>query len=638
MKIRSLLFLSLSLVTVALMAPATNAQESFDLSGLQSEADAKLVTVSSAFSVNSAVAGDTYEAAVVAIIAPTWHINSAKPHQSYLIPAKVAFDTLPGVTPRNIIYPPGHDAMLVGERMSVYEGKTVIKFKIDIAPTVPSGNHVIPLRFTYQPCNDRECRSPETVSVDLPITVGAPGSRQHEDIFGAAKQTASPAIANAAASGTTSAETGSDLQRLIDKYGFWGYFAALGLAFITGLLLSFSPCTYPMVPITVSIFAGQQRSVGRGFIMSLFYVGSMAVVYGIMGLIVSLVGGVFGAWLASPPVVIGIVIVFVIFSLSMFGLYELQVPASLRSKLGRGAGSGGIGGAIVLGIVAALVVSPCVGPFVAGILLYIATTGSPIVGFLVLFVFALGLGTLYVIIGTFSSAISKLPGSGGWMGQVKKFFGFVLLLMAVYFLQTLISPEITALIAGLLLLALGVFGGGLDRLTPESGFFLRLKKFVGIIALLIGIYLIGGLILRSGVILPPASEWLGSRSTAAESAESKSLIAWDSDLEAALTRAKASSQPVLIDTWATWCVNCKILEKRTFNNPAVAAEAARFVAVKVQLESSNTPVTRDFMRRFGLRHYSLPTTLLLDSQGNVKRILQGVIEPSEMIAELRKIG
>ena len=101
---------------------------------------------------------------------------------------------------------------------------------------------------------------------------------------------------------------------------------ALGLAFITGLLLSFSPCTYPMIPITVSIFAGQQRSIGRGFVLSLLYVGSMAIVYGIMGLVVSLVGGVFGAWLASPPVVIGIAIIFVIFSLSMFGLYELNMP------------------------------------------------------------------------------------------------------------------------------------------------------------------------------------------------------------------------------------------------------------------------------------------------------------------------
>lgn len=629
----------LFLLSLLVMAPALRAQEAFDLSGIAG-GDEQLVTAHSVFSTSAAAPGTTPEAAVIVTIAESWHINSAKPYQNYLIPAKVQFDTLPGITPRTIMYPAGLDAMLVGEKMSVYEGTTAIKFKVDIAPTVAAGDYKIPVRLTYQPCNDKECRAPQTIPVDLAISVGGAGVPLHAEIFGAAIQpsTDKKAVAAPVTPTTTAAagEQDNDLQRLIDEHGFWGYFMALGLAFITGLLLSFSPCTYPMIPITVSIFAGRERSIGRGFLMSLLYVGSMAVVYGIMGLIVSLVGGVFGAWLASPPVVIGIAVVFVIFSLSMFGLYELQVPAALRNKLGRSAGGGGIGSAIVLGIVAALVVSPCVGPFVAGILLYIATAGSPVVGFLVLFVFALGLGTLYIIIGTFSSAISALPGSGGWMEAVKKFFGFVLLLMAVYFLSTIITPEITAVLTGIILLVLGVFGGGFDRLTPESGFFLRLKKLVGIAALLMAFYLLGGTILRSGLILPPAAEWLPAGSGVVGAAET-ALIPWDSDLESALARAQAEGRPVLIDTWATWCVNCKILEKKTFNNPAVAAAARRFQPIKVQLENSNTPITKDFMARFGLKHYSLPTTLLLDSSGKVQRILQGVVAPDEMIAALQAI-
>lgn len=629
---RVLTFVAVSLLMCGVVA----AQDSFDFSGLGGgNNDQDLVKVSSVLSVTSVAAGKTYEAAVVAEIAPTWHINSARPHESYLIPAKVAFDTLPGITPRSISYPAGHDVQLIGEKMSVYEGRTVIKFKIDVSPTVTPGDYVVPVRFTYQPCDNKECRSPQTVSVDISLMVGELGTATVTEIFGAASATTkSEPPASAAA---TSVQDDNEIQKLIDKHGFWGYLIALGLAFVTGLLLSFSPCTYPMIPITVSIFAGQQRSLWRGFVMSLFYVGSMAVVYGIMGLIVSLVGGVFGAWLASPAVVIGIAVVFVIFSLSMFGVYELQVPASLRNRLGRQSG-GGVGGAIVLGVVAALVVSPCVGPFVAGILLYIATAGSPVIGFLVLFVFAIGLGTLYIIIGTFSSAISALPGSGGWMEQVKKFFGFVLLLMAIYFLKTIVSAEVTAIVTGLLLLALGVFGGGFDRLTAESGFFLRLKKFVGILALIVGIYLLGGTILRQGLILPPATEWLPAMSTSAANAGETSLINWSNDLEGALAQAKSEGRPVLIDTWATWCVNCKILEKKTFGNQSVADEAQRFVALKVQLENSDTPITKEFMARFGLKHYSLPTTLLLDSSGNVRRILQGVVEPDEMIMEMRKVS
>jgi thiol:disulfide interchange protein DsbD len=618
-----------------LFAGTTSAQKSLDLSGFgESESDDALVQVHSIFSVSSAVAGKTYEAAVTAEIQQGWHINSSRPYESYLIPARVQFDTLNGITPRTIIYPTAHDAQLAGEKMSVYQGTAVIKFKIDISSTVAAGEYTLPVRFTYQPCNDQECRGPKTVSVDLPITVGTLGTTQHAEIF-ASDQTTAKAVAATSAPLGSDVEAENDIQKLVDKYGFWGYFIALGLAFVTGLLLSFSPCTYPMIPITVSIFAGRERSLGRGFIMSLFYVGSMAVVYGIMGLVVSLVGGVFGAWLASPAVVIGIAVVFVVFSLSMFGLYELQVPAALRNKLGRQSG-GGIGGAMVLGVVAALVVSPCVGPFVAGILLYIATAGSPFLGFLVLFVFAIGLGTLYIIIGTFSSAISALPGSGGWMEQVKKFFGFVLLLMAIYFLRTIVSPEITAVVTALLLLALGVFGGGLDRLTPESGFFARLKKFVGILAFIVGVYLLGGTLLRQGFILPAATEWMPS--VGAVQSSGHSLIEWSSDFEAGLEQAKREGKPVLIDTWATWCVNCKILEKETFGNTSVAAEAVRFVALKVQLENSDTDMTRAFMTRFGLKHYSLPTTLLLDSSGAVRRILQGVVKPEEMLAELRKIS
>ena len=628
-------FAILGLTLLLLYSNSAFAQGALDFGGGVHDEDANLVKVSSILSYSSLEAGKPYEAAILVDILPSWHINSARPYDSYLIPARVQFDTLPGITPRSVIFPTAHDVQLIGEKMSVYQGKIAIKFKIDVASTVAAGNYTLPIKFRFQPCDDKECRSPQTVSVDLPLTVGALGTALNAEVFGTLTAAANPVAASAVTT-QGAVESENDIQRLIDKYGFWGYFIALGLAFVTGLLLSFSPCTYPMIPITVSIFAGQQRSFGRGFLMSLLYVGSMAVVYGIMGLIVSLVGGVFGSWLASPAVVIGIAVVFVVFSLSMFGLYELQVPARLRNKLGRRSG-GGIAATIALGIVAALVVSPCVGPFVAGILLYIATAGSPVIGFLVLFVFAIGLGTLYIIIGTFSSAMNALPGSGGWMEQVKKFFGFVLLLMAIYFLRTIVSAEISAIVTGLLLLALGVFGGGLDRLTAESGFFPRLKKFVGILALIIGVYLLGGSILRSGLILPPASEWLPAAAGTSTS-ESHSLINWNHDLEAGLSQAKAEGKPVLIDTWATWCVNCKILEKKTFGDAAVAEAAQRFFPLKVQLESSDTPITKEFMARFGLKHYSLPTTLLIDSQGNVSRILQGVIAPADMIAELNKIS
>jgi thiol:disulfide interchange protein DsbD len=590
-----------------------------------------LVASSVVLSRSAVSPGQTAPAAVVLDITSGWHINSAAPHQDYLIAAEVAFGTVENLTASSLQYPPGIDEELVGELMSVYTGEVIIGFEVEAAGGVAAGEYELPVHVTYQPCNNRECRAPETDTLNLKVTIGDGGRPINEAVFGRIAGSNVP-------DGTAEAAAGeeSDLDRIIREHGFWGYFLVLGIAFVTGLLLSFSPCTYPMIPITVSIFAGQERTVGRGFFLSLIYVGTMAIVYGVMGLVVSLVGGVFGAWLASPPVVIGIAVVFVIFSLSMFGLYDLNVPASLRNKLGATQTGGGVVGSIILGIVAALVVSPCVGPFVAGILLYIATNGSPAIGFLTLFIFAVGLGTLFIIIGTFSSAINRLPRSGEWMETVKKFFGFILLLMAIYFLQSIVSAEVTAIATALLLVAFGVFGGGLDRLTTEAGFFLRLKKFLGVLALLVGGYLLVGMLVTQGFILPAASTWWPGVSSNVVYEET-GITGWETDLEQALGRARAEGKPAIIDCWATWCVNCRVLERNTFSKPEVGVAAERFVPIKVQLETADSPETLAFKERFGLKTYSLPTTLLLGSDGEVKKIITGVIGPEEFIAEMARI-
>lgn len=621
-------FLALLLLLVTFTVTTSFAQ--FDLgSGLDEE---DLVSINPKFSYDKVESGHAYDAALIVNVSPGWHINSDKPLKDFLIPAKLEAGQIDGITISDIRFPEPHTVQLLGEPMSVYERTVTVFFKVNLGELMEDGDYKIPLEFSYQPCNDRECRAPNSVTANLNITVGPGGQAINSELFTASSTVVEQVTEKTDV--TTAPEEQSEIEKLISQYGFWGYLMALGIAFITGLLLSFSPCTYPMVPITVSIFAGQQRSIGRGFILSLFYVGTMAVVYGLMGAIVSLVGGVFGAWLANPVVVVAIAIVFVIFSLSMFGLYNLDVPMSIRNKLGTAKTGGGVGGAILLGVIAALVVSPCVGPFVAGILLYIATFGSPIFGFLVLFVFAIGLGTLYILIGTFSSAISKLPGAGEWMESVKKFFGFVLLLMAVYFLRTIIPMPVIVIVTGLLLLILAVFGGGFDRLTPESGMFLRLKKLIGLLAFIIGLYLIVGSMFMNGFILPPMGSFGGG---AGLMQTEKEMVEWHRDLESGLAKAQAENKPVLIDTWATWCANCKVLDEKTFGNAEVANELKRFVPLKIQLEKSDSEETKAFMKKFGLKSYSLPTVLLLDQNGSVKKVLVGVTSPEDMLAELRKL-
>jgi thiol:disulfide interchange protein len=272
-----------------------------------------VVTVSAAFSVTSAAPGSTYPAALVVTVAPGWHINSSTPLDSTLIKAELRVDTLAGVVPHSITFPRPGNVQLFGQTMSVHHGRTVIPFQVSIGGETGPGNYALPIQFTCQPCNNQSCIPPRTLETELIVSVGVEGEKVNSELF--AVVTSGPSEG----SGATPAEPPSDLQRLIDKYGFWGYFMALGLAFVTGLILSFSPCTYPMIPITVSIFAGQERSVGKGFVLSLFYVGSMAVIYGILGLVVSLVGGVFGAWLANPAVVVTIAVVFHVWSLRITG-------------------------------------------------------------------------------------------------------------------------------------------------------------------------------------------------------------------------------------------------------------------------------------------------------------------------------
>ena len=223
--------------------------------------------------------GEVYDFAIITDIDEPWHINSATPHEEWLIATELKIDTTTGFTTHSITYPSGYNIDFSGTPMSVYGDSTIIYFQIYIDENLSEGDYSIPVHFTYQPCNDKECRAPQTIDRVLKISVGEEGNDIHRSIF---TNTAQDIESNDA---KTSDETHeNEIQRLIDKYGFWGYIIALGLAFLTGLLLSFSPCTYPMIPITVSIFAGQKRSLGRGFLMSLIYVGSMAFVYGIMGL------------------------------------------------------------------------------------------------------------------------------------------------------------------------------------------------------------------------------------------------------------------------------------------------------------------------------------------------------------------
>ncbi len=215
-----------------------------------------------------------------------------------------------------------------------------------------------------------------------------------------------------------------------------GSFLTFLFIFFAGILTSFTPCIFPMIPITLSILGSQTigKSRWKGFVLSLFYVHGIATTYSILGVAAAKSGTLFGAYLSSPIVVTAIALIFFAMALSMFGLYEIQVPVIIRSKLGNKKISDGKIGAYASGLVAGIVASPCVGPVLVALLTYVAQTQKAVLGFFYLFTYAIGLGLIFIVLGTFSQFVSKLPRSGAWMTKVKKGFGVILILMGFYYL------------------------------------------------------------------------------------------------------------------------------------------------------------------------------------------------------------
>lgn len=243
---------------------------------------------------------------------------------------------------------------------------------------------------------------------------------------------------DAAEAGGATGDTRDEFRRVLEDQGL---LAALLLVFIAGVLASLTPCVYPLIPITVGIFGAKQaESRGKAFGLSLVYVLGIAVTYSALGVAAASLGTVFGGAMQSPWVLGGIATLFAVLGLSSLGVFEIRLPGALQTKLSQTGGAGWFG-AFLMGLVAGIIAAPCVGPIVAGILLYVAQQQDPFLGWILLMTFAFGMGQLFLALGTFSSLLNRIPQSGGWMEGVKLVFGIIFIAMAVYYLQFLI-PQI----------------------------------------------------------------------------------------------------------------------------------------------------------------------------------------------------
>jgi thiol:disulfide interchange protein DsbD len=386
-----------------------------------------------------------------------------------------------------------------------------------------------------------------------------------------------------------------------------------------GLLLSFTPCVLPMVPILSGIIVGQGAKVTRmhGFALSAAYVLGMAITYALAGVAAGLSGAMLAATLQNPWVLGAFALVFVALALSMFGLYELQLPTALQSRLAEASGrlpGGRFAGVFVMGALSALIVGPCVAAPLAGALLYISQSGDAPLGAVALFAMALGMGVPLLAVG--ASAGALLPRAGAWMEGVKRLFGMLLLAVAVYLVSPVIPVAAQMLAWAALLIFSGVYLHALDPLPPHAGAAARAGKGLGILLLVAGIaYLVGGL---SGGrdVLQPLSGLRGGSAVAAGGPVAFQKVANERELETAL--AAAAGKVVMLDFYADWCVSCKEMERYTFTDPAVRERLSKLVKLQADVTAGSAE-HQALLRRFRL--FGPPGIVFFDGSG---REIQGL--------------
>jgi len=396
-----------------------------------------------------------------------------------------------------------------------------------------------------------------------------------------------------------------------------GPLAAIVSAFVGGVLVSLTPCVYPMIAVTVSVFGARQaKSRWQGIGLSLAFVAGIVAMFVPLGVAAGLTGSLFGAALQNRWVVSGISALFVVMAASMFGAFEFALPSSLTNRL---ATMGGIGlrGAFVLGMVSGLVAAPCTGPVLTGILAFIAKTRSIAMGAGSMGAFAIGLGLPFFLVGAFAV---QLPKSGRWMIHVKSFFGIVLLIVAAYFLSNAF-PALSRMAPGGLAgawfavgaVVVGILLGAINRDFAAATSGGRAAKAFGVLLVTLGGFTATTLIAR-----PTGS------------------FAWQHvPLVTAQAQARSESRPLLVDFGAAWCGACKELDKLTFSQASVKEEAARFVAVKVDATNDEEPVVADSIKRMNV--LGLPTVILFDSAGTEVNRFTDFVPPEVMLAALRAV-
>ncbi len=483
---------------------------------------------------------------------------------------------------------------------------------------ITAGQPPFTLQLTSQGCADIGiCYPPQVHALEV-SSGGSVGSLLGRALGRSEAPAASSAPASAATPAGDEHDESGRIARLLDG---GSTLATLASFFGFGLLLAFTPCVFPMIPILSGIIVGHGHTIskGRALALSLLYVLGMAVTYAAAGVAAGLSGTLLAAALQNPWVLGGFALVFVVLAFSMFGFYELQLPTALQSKLSDSANhrqGGSPGGVVAMGALSALIVGPCVAAPLAGALLYIAKSGDAVLGGAALFTMALGMGVPLIVVGVL--ARSALPKPGPWMEGVRRAFGVMLLGVAVW----LVSPVLPSIVpmlawAGLLIFS-AIYLHALDPLPSHAAGWQRFWKGVGVLALIAGAALFIGALAGSRDPLQPLAILRAQAATAPVAETKFQRVRSVEELDQAL---KTATRPVMLDFYADWCISCKEMERFTFADPAVAKRLEGFQLLQADV-TANNEADKALLKRFKL--FGPPGIIFFDAAGAEKSGLRVV--------------
>ncbi len=532
-----------------------------------------------------------------------WHINSNKPYDEFLIPSSLTINDTSNFIIQKIAYPKAHDIKLdFSEKpLSVWQGENYIGALVKVSNNLKPGDYKLIVTLNYQACNNSTCMPPTSAQDTLDIEIAdnqAVINSINENIFNQIDLSYTP----------IAAQTQSNDNSISSVLASSGIFLSLLFVFLGGLALNLTPCVYPLIPITIGYFGGQSEgSTAKLTMMGILFVIGMALTYSVIGVVTALSGAVFGALLQNSFVIIFIAVIFVVLSLSMFGVYEFKLPDSWVAKAG-GAKSGYYG-AFFMGLTMGIVAAPCIGPFVLGLVTYVAAKADPFYGFLMFFVLAIGLGVPYLVLAIFSGKIKKLPRSGEWMDAVKHVFGFILIGMALYFLLPLLPKEISGYILPIFMVITAIYLLFIEKLAANVKGFKMFKISFSVILIAVAVY----------TLIP--------KETAS--------IDWQHYDNKILSAGVGEKRGVIIDFYADWCIPCHELDAATFSNQKVIAEAKNFHTLKADMTKSLSPDVEALKEKYKI--IGVPTVLILDSKGNEAKRITGFVNADEFYNIIKNV-